>query len=157
MSPCKTSKFTAPRVAAVQTERRPGRPSLNGKKKKVMPENYNWVDNVGDELGEEFQEIDDGFLNEKAMIMKSLTELKSNLNDKMLHSHNNSPGIDPKMFDKLHPSLVKFQLPFPLPTPFQLNTQFVCKTASRLFFLSVHWARKITVFQSLRYSTRCPC
>ena len=119
-----------------------------------MSGNHNLVENVGDELGEQFKEINDVLINEKATIMESLNELKSNLNDKMVHFHNNSQDIDPQMFDKLHPALVKFQLPFTLPIPFHLNSQFVCETASRLLFLSVHWARKIPVFQSLPYSTQ---
>ncbi|MFH4983270.1 hypothetical protein AB6A40_009979 [Gnathostoma spinigerum] len=37
----------------------------------------------------------------------------------------------------------KFELPVPHPAPRELNIQFVCETASRLLFLSVHWMKKI--------------
>ena len=164
--------FTAPRVAAVQSERRPGRPSLNGKKK-VKPRtsssvileaqpsihrhslsvNNNHFFNFGDGYEENIEESDDLLLNEKALIINSLNELKDNLNDNKDQSID-TRSIDPQMFDYLHPSLVHFQLPSPLLSPSKLNSQFVCETASRLLFLSVHWARKISVFQSLPYSTQ---
>ena len=109
-----------------------------------MPGKYNWVDNADADLGEEFKEIDDILIHEKAVILKSLNKLTSKLNVNMAHFYDYSHSSDAKLFDILHPSLVKFQLPFPLPTPFQLNSHFVCETASRLLFLSVHWARKIS-------------
>uniref|UniRef100_A0A0N5ALG5 Nuclear receptor domain-containing protein n=1 Tax=Syphacia muris TaxID=451379 RepID=A0A0N5ALG5_9BILA len=37
----------------------------------------------------------------------------------------------------------KFDLPVPQPMPRELNIQYVCETASRLLFLSVHWMKNI--------------
>ncbi len=42
-----------------------------------------------------------------------------------------------------------FELPVPLPMPPVLNMQYICETASRLLFLSVHWLKSITAL-SLR-------
>ena len=119
-----------------------------------MQGKYLWVDNVEVDQGEECKEIDDDMITEKTRIIKSLNELRSQLTENMVESTNYSQSIDPGMFDKLPSSLVKFCLPFPLPPPFELNSQFVCETASRLLFLSVHWARNIYVFQTLPHSTK---
>ncbi len=37
-----------------------------------------------------------------------------------------------------------FELPVPLPMPPVLNMQYICETASRLLFLSVHWLKSIS-------------
>lgn len=44
-----------------------------------------------------------------------------------------------------------FNLQTPSPVPVHLNVHYVCESACRLLFLSVHWARSITAFQTLRY------
>lgn len=36
-----------------------------------------------------------------------------------------------------------FELPIPQPQPQELNIQFICETASRLLFLSVHWIKNV--------------
>lgn len=38
----------------------------------------------------------------------------------------------------------------PLPVPEYLNVNYICESASRLLFLSMHWARSIPAFQTLR-------
>lgn len=57
---------------------------------------------------------------------------------------------------KLHPSYVfspsynlLLQLMMPLPVPEYLNVNYICESASRLLFLSMHWARSIPAFQTL--------
>lgn len=37
----------------------------------------------------------------------------------------------------------------PLPAPEYLNVNYICESASRLLFLSMHWARSIPAFQTL--------
>uniref|UniRef100_A0A158P6H7 Nuclear receptor domain-containing protein n=1 Tax=Angiostrongylus cantonensis TaxID=6313 RepID=A0A158P6H7_ANGCA len=37
----------------------------------------------------------------------------------------------------------RFELPVPHPPPAELNIQFICETASRLLFLSVHWMKDV--------------
>ncbi|VDM53575.1 unnamed protein product [Angiostrongylus costaricensis] len=37
----------------------------------------------------------------------------------------------------------RFELPIPHPPPAELNIQFICETASRLLFLSVHWMKDV--------------
>lgn len=46
--------------------------------------------------------------------------------------------------------LTKFQLSTPSPMPSYLNVHFICETASRLLFLSIHWVRSIPSFSRLR-------
>ena len=51
----------------------------------------------------------------------------------------------------LRDSLVKFQLATPSPMPTHLNVHFICETASRLLFLSIHWVRSIPAFTQLKW------
>ncbi|KAG7281047.1 hypothetical protein CRUP_016679 [Coryphaenoides rupestris] len=44
---------------------------------------------------------------------------------------------------------VHFKLMMPLPVPEYLNVNYICESASRLLFLSMHWARTIPAFQAL--------
>uniref|UniRef100_A0A7N8XUP7 Nuclear receptor subfamily 2 group C member 1 n=1 Tax=Mastacembelus armatus TaxID=205130 RepID=A0A7N8XUP7_9TELE len=44
---------------------------------------------------------------------------------------------------------IPFKLMMPLPVPEYLNVNYICESASRLLFLSMHWARSIPAFQSL--------
>ena len=46
--------------------------------------------------------------------------------------------------------LTNFHLATPTPMPSHLNIHFICETASRLLFLSVHWVRSIPVFSHLK-------
>jgi len=50
--------------------------------------------------------------------------------------------------------LTNFHLATPTPMPSHLNIHFICETASRLLFLSVHWVRSIPVFAQLNYETQ---
>ncbi|KAM9503740.1 nuclear receptor subfamily 2 group C member 1-A-like isoform 7-T13 [Salvelinus alpinus] len=49
----------------------------------------------------------------------------------------------------LSDSHVPFKLMMPLPMPEYLNVNYICESASRLLFLSMHWARSIPAFQAL--------
>ncbi|XP_047917060.2 nuclear receptor subfamily 2 group C member 1 isoform X6 [Anser cygnoides] len=44
---------------------------------------------------------------------------------------------------------VAFRLTMPSPMPEYLNVHYICESASRLLFLSMHWARSIPCFQAL--------
>ncbi|XP_054651058.1 nuclear receptor subfamily 2 group C member 2 isoform X2 [Dunckerocampus dactyliophorus] len=44
---------------------------------------------------------------------------------------------------------VSFQLTMPSPMPEYLNVHYICESASRLLFLSMHWARSIPAFSAL--------
>merc|ERR1719273_403444 len=50
--------------------------------------------------------------------------------------------------------LIRFRLATPTPMPTYLNVHFICETASRLLFLSVHWVRSIPAFSTLSYDTQ---
>jgi len=54
----------------------------------------------------------------------------------------------------LEAHLVPFKLATPSPHPSHLNIHYICETASRLLFLSVHWVRSIPVFSQLNYDTQ---
>ncbi len=47
-------------------------------------------------------------------------------------------------------NITRFRLATPTPMPSYLNVHFICETASRLLFLSVHWVRSIPAFSMLR-------
>ncbi|XP_056380912.1 nuclear receptor subfamily 2 group C member 2 isoform X1 [Hyla sarda] len=47
---------------------------------------------------------------------------------------------------------VTFKLTMPSPMPEYLNVHYICESASRLLFLSMHWARSIPAFQALGLS-----
>ncbi|KAJ8374178.1 hypothetical protein SKAU_G00047580 [Synaphobranchus kaupii] len=49
----------------------------------------------------------------------------------------------------LSDSHMPFKLMMPLPVPDFLNVNYICESASRLLFLSMHWARSIPAFQTL--------
>ncbi|KAM3871861.1 nuclear receptor subfamily 2 group C member 2 [Diretmus argenteus] len=46
-------------------------------------------------------------------------------------------------------SHVTFKLTMPSPMPEYLNVHYICESASRLLFLSMHWARSIPAFSAL--------
>ncbi|XP_077326443.1 nuclear receptor subfamily 2 group C member 1 isoform X1 [Lithobates pipiens] len=46
-------------------------------------------------------------------------------------------------------SHIAFKLTMPSPMPEYLNVHYICESASRLLFLSMHWARSIPTFQAL--------
>ncbi|XP_052822688.1 orphan steroid hormone receptor 2 isoform X2 [Octopus bimaculoides] len=47
-----------------------------------------------------------------------------------------------------------FNLNTPSPMPAYLNVQYICESASRLLFLSMHWVRSIPAFQLLNADTQ---
>ncbi|CAH2312089.1 nuclear receptor subfamily 2 group C member 2 [Pelobates cultripes] len=82
--------------------------------------------------------------------------------------HNLEDGVDPTAGGNIHiisrdlatpilevegPLLsdthVTFKLTMPSPMPEYLNVHYICESASRLLFLSMHWARSIPAFQAL--------
>lgn len=42
-----------------------------------------------------------------------------------------------------------FELKAPSPAPAYLSIHYICESAARLLFLSIHWARSIPAFQAL--------
>merc|ERR1711935_530122 len=71
-----------------------------------------------------------------------------------------SEGSDEEMVDIqgagpiLDDNLVPFKLATPTPLPSHLNIHFICETASRLLFLSVHWVRSVPAFSQLNYDSQ---
>ena len=54
--------------------------------------------------------------------------------------------IDGNMLNESH---MQFKLTTPSPMPQFLNVHYICESASRLLFLSMHWSRNIQAFQLL--------
>ncbi|XP_061495536.1 nuclear receptor subfamily 2 group C member 1 isoform X2 [Rhineura floridana] len=54
--------------------------------------------------------------------------------------------IEGPLLSEVH---VAFRLTMPSPMPEYLNVHYICESASRLLFLSMHWARSIPSFQAL--------
>uniref|UniRef100_A0A3B4B6L0 Uncharacterized protein n=1 Tax=Periophthalmus magnuspinnatus TaxID=409849 RepID=A0A3B4B6L0_9GOBI len=50
---------------------------------------------------------------------------------------------------------VGFKLTMPSPMPDYLNVHYICESASRLLFLSMHWARSIPAFSALGLVRAC--
>ncbi|XP_058641277.1 nuclear receptor subfamily 2 group C member 2 isoform X5 [Onychostoma macrolepis] len=51
---------------------------------------------------------------------------------------------------------ISFKLTMPSPMPEYLNVHYICESASRLLFLSMHWARSIPAFLALGFCL-CMC
>ncbi|XP_022110032.1 orphan steroid hormone receptor 2-like isoform X3 [Acanthaster planci] len=67
---------------------------------------------------------------------------------------NNQSGSHEQQFIKLEGNMLneshmQFKLTTPSPMPQFLNVHYICESASRLLFLSMHWARNIQAFQLL--------
>jgi len=152
---------------SVQSERRPGRPSLSGLKKNmkerqpfkessIIQRNYTMSNNntiIDDK--DIYQSPDLGDLEE---ITSEQSEIFSSLDDLQLKlTKEKSPPKCPPVFnhcsfDSLDPCLVYFHLSCPALPPSPLNIQFVCESASRILFHSIHWARKVPVFKDMSCS-----
>merc|ERR1719278_1955643 len=145
----------SPRVAAVQSERRPGRPSLGNsqqaKKRRSIEVTVGCEEEATSSEGTE--ENLETQLGERALLFSSLAALKESLQDQA-EERQSIEELEQGAFDVLDPALISFCLSPPLPAVPEMTPQFVCETASRLLFLSVHWARRLPVFRSLPYSTQ---
>ncbi|XP_025108699.1 orphan steroid hormone receptor 2-like [Pomacea canaliculata] len=71
----------------------------------------------------------------------------------MDHSNVSSDSTDNLLLDLEGPLLTEanfqFTLTTPSPMPAYLNIHFICESASRLLFLSMHWTRSLPCFQLL--------
>ncbi|XP_069485911.1 nuclear receptor subfamily 2 group C member 1 isoform X2 [Ambystoma mexicanum] len=60
--------------------------------------------------------------------------------------HSNVVEVEGPLLSDAH---IAFRLTMPSPMPEYLNVHYICESASRLLFLSMHWARSIPCFQVL--------
>lgn len=148
-------------VAAVQIERRPGRPSLSASARRqtvsahtarAMITNNNFTEELS--LGAERSE-------EKCLVHNSLDQFKATL--AKLSPTYTSPQTasvldsDPDIFDSLGPALVSFSLRAPGAQGGQAGVtspsiQLVAETSSRLLFMSTSWATSVPVFRDMTSS-----
>merc|ERR1719278_1432867 len=143
------------RSDSVQSERRPGRPSLSNSQGKKRRRSIEVTVGCEEEAtsSEGTEENLETQLGERALLFSSLAALKESLQDQA-EERQSIEELDQGAFDVLDPALISFSLSPPLPAVPEMTPQFVCETASRLLFLSVHWARRLPVFRSLPYSTQ---
>ena len=90
---------------------------------------------------------------EKSLISRAMDTVartvgRSDSNDTEEENEAENFKIEGDLIDR---SLTKFQLATPTPMPSYLNVHFICETASRLLFLSIHWVRSIPAFSQLRF------
>ena len=141
-----------PIVAAVQIERRPGRPSLtaNTRRQTVSANTARAMINNND-FREEL-----GLGGEKSLVHNSLDQFKATL-AKLSHSYTSPQSAsvldsDPDIFDSLPPSLVSFSLKAPGGGVTCPSIQLVAETSSRLLFMSTSWATSVPVFRDMTSS-----
>ena len=143
-------------VAAVQIERRPGRPSLSASARRqtvsahtarAMINNNNFTEDLS--LGAERSE-------EKCLVHNSLDQFKATLAKlSPVYTSPQPPSMldsDPDIFDSLGPALVSFSLRAPGGGVTRPSIQLVAETSSRLLFMSTSWATSVPVFRDMTSS-----
>ena len=145
--------------AAVQVERRPGRPSLQSSARPVPPRpappprfliNIYGGEDAGEGEGEEQNE-------EKSLLHHSLSRFKLSLNSPGPSPPSLPSSLDPAMFEPLSPALLSFSLVAPVRPVLPLNIQLVSETASRVLFLSVSPRQYALTFKFLQGLAKNPC
>jgi len=150
---------------SVQSERRPGRPSLNGIKKRLkgrqsleepslFHRNYTTANNnIIIEDTDVYPGESEEYASEQSEIISSLHDLQQKLTKERSPTES-TIAFNPEGFSCLETSLTQFQLFCPTSPSSPLNIQFVCESASRLLFHTVHWSKKVPVFQDLPCPTQ---
>ena len=91
---------------------------------------------------------------EKSLITHAMDTLTKHVNEAGDESSESDNDQDGAFMDFDGPlveaPLVPFKLSMPTPLPSHLNIHFICETASRLLFLSIHWVRSIPTFKQLK-------
>ncbi|XP_063220484.1 nuclear receptor subfamily 2 group C member 1-A-like isoform X2 [Bacillus rossius redtenbacheri] len=114
----------------------------------------------GDEDGSTDSFVGNGDMDEainvtrdKNLISRALDTMAKNLNGsdnlgstRVQHDNEHVFELEGLLLQEHH---ISFNLQTPTPMPAYLNVHYICESASRLLFLSVHWARNIPAFQLL--------
>ena len=93
---------------------------------------------------------------EKSLITRAMDNVARTVaeNGKEKETDGDEDAVEEESFEVegslIDRNLTKFQLATPSPMPTHLNVHFICETASRLLFLSIHWVRSIPAFSKLR-------
>ncbi|XP_077121259.1 nuclear receptor subfamily 2 group C member 1 isoform X2 [Ranitomeya variabilis] len=92
-------------------------------------------------------------------VTRAFDTLAKALNPSESSSQDSTENIDSSLFQEigvvemegplLSDSHITFKLTMPSPMPEYLNVHYICESASRLLFLSIHWARSIPSFHAL--------
>nr|AID52846.1 hormone receptor 78 [Tigriopus japonicus] len=92
---------------------------------------------------------------DKNLISRAMENVAKTIENSAQNGNNNE---EEELFEVEGPLLTdeicKFKLATPSPAPSYLNIHFICETASRLLFLSIHWARSIKPFSRLNYDSQ---
>ncbi|KAJ9574903.1 hypothetical protein L9F63_007922, partial [Diploptera punctata] len=104
------------------------------------------------------EDINDAFslARDKTLISRALETVAKNLNGNDglgLNVDYENEGVFELEGVLLLEQHIPFNLQTPSPMPAYLNVHYICESASRLLFLSVHWARSIPAFQLLNSDT----
>lgn len=94
---------------------------------------------------------------EKTLISHAMDTLTRRVNAENGGDAENDAEDDAMDIDEgplIEDHLNSFHLATPSPLPSHMNIHFICETASRLLFLSVHWVRSVPVFTQLNYETQ---
>jgi len=95
---------------------------------------------------------------EKSLISHAMDTLTRRVAENGNTNGDSTSESDEEMFDMegaiIDDNLVPFKLATPTPLPSHLNVHFICETASRLLFLSVHWVRSVPAFSQLNYDSQ---
>jgi len=78
--------------------------------------------------------------------VKKVDDASSDTDDEMLSSISDQPLLEEKH--------LKFELNIPPPMMDTPTIHFVCETASRLLFQTLHWTKSISAFNLLKYETQ---
>ncbi|ESO95817.1 hypothetical protein LOTGIDRAFT_214907 [Lottia gigantea] len=118
----------------------------------VLPSEQTSTETTADTVARAFDTLAKAIQPNSGQQTSSSTLDQSTLSDSMDHSGvdsiDNSYVIDfegPVLTDVNY----QFNLTTPSPMPAYLNVHFVCESASRLLFLSMHWTRSINAFQMI--------
>ncbi|XP_076153154.1 nuclear receptor subfamily 2 group C member 1 [Alosa pseudoharengus] len=114
------------------------------------------MSNGDDSIADEHTQSDEHNSNDLSRAFDTLAKvLRSEQRGEEMGVDANMAGADESgtLLDLQGPLLsdchIPFKLMMPLPVPEFLTVNYICESASRLLFLSMHWARSIPAFQAL--------
>ena len=132
-------------VAAVQVERRPGRPSLNRTRGGHVTPRHALLSHVSRNNNDQENR---SYSQEKFLLYNSLDQFKQTLQQKL--NQGQSELLTPKnVFDILSPAVINFPLDQLPSCQSCASIKLVSETSSRILFLSMAWSKSLPVNMSM--------
>lgn len=103
---------------------------------------------ANEELGDALSWAREKTLKESLDLLSKLLNENPTVVDNSGEEEKKNIEVDGPLLQDYHSA---FNLQTPSPVPVHLNVHYVCESACRLLFLSVHWARSIPAFQALSH------